>query len=340
MLGTLQALRAFAAISVVVYHSGYLVFGVHTDLGGVTLFFVISGFISCHIPEKDQNRNAARFLLRRIKRILPLYWLATFVLLACTGSLFTLPWQHIVLSLLFIPHDGKYGAFPVLGVGWTLNIEMACYVLFATAMWLLPKAAPLLAAAAILSARWLVTSTFPEASSATHHASSLYAEAFVAGILVWLIWSRCSDRIKNWRLPKWLFPLTITSYAIIMIVWSNAAQEWPDLYFRASVIAMTVILTIVSVVSASAGADVQHPWIMTLGGASYALYLVHTIVQSIGHRNGLVVDGPFVAALYVCVCVGLSLAIYRWIEPVLARLVAANPQAAGVVKPEAKGQTG
>jgi len=322
IIGTLQVLRALAAVSVVYYHGGYAATGTHTDLGGVTMFFVISGFISCHIAANDPGGGGGKFLVRRIKRIAPLYWLSTFALLLLVGRLWDVPVDHIVLSLLFVPHDGAFGAFPVLGVGWTLNIEMACYALFALALRLAPSQAPLLAAGLILAARAGVTQFAPTGSSAAIHAGALYAEAFVAGIFVWLIWNANRARLEVWAAPRWLFPAAVFIYVVTMLTWAFVAHDWPDLQFRASVLVLATALTAIAVVAARCGADVQAPWLMTLGGASYALYLTHTIVQSLGARHGFVVAGPVSAAIYIAICIAIALAIHRWVEPPIARMLA------------------
>ena len=83
MIQNIQALRAFAAISVALYHTGYNLFGVSTDFYGVAVFFVISGFIMCHISMRNGSENDPKiFILHRIVRIVPLYWFCIFCSLA------------------------------------------------------------------------------------------------------------------------------------------------------------------------------------------------------------------------------------------------------------------
>ena len=137
----IEALRALAATLVVVGHilDDAPQFGIGSlaplaELpvwqGGVDLFFVISGFIMVWTfgARFGQPGSAREFLVRRVSRIVPLYWLATLAtaaLLAAAPSLFDraeFQWRHLVLSMLFLPHyapDG--GLWPILGVGWTLN---------------------------------------------------------------------------------------------------------------------------------------------------------------------------------------------------------------------------
>jgi peptidoglycan/LPS O-acetylase OafA/YrhL len=71
-LDTVQALRAIAALCVVGMH----IPAIERGAFGVDLFFVISGFIVCHVAAADPGQ----FLLKRIIRVVPLYWLCTIAL--------------------------------------------------------------------------------------------------------------------------------------------------------------------------------------------------------------------------------------------------------------------
>lgn len=134
---SIQFLRGFAALLVLIEHlrieSGLVPYGAV----GVDLFFVISGFIIFFVTEKSQDH----FLLKRVIRIVPLYWLATFAIAALTiakpdvfnQSVFEV--THLIKSLFFIPHYNEtQGLRPLLSLGWTLNYEMMFYLIFAIAM--------------------------------------------------------------------------------------------------------------------------------------------------------------------------------------------------------------
>src|SRR5262249_2262447 len=56
----------------------------------------------------------------------------------------------VIKSVFFIPQWNFGGPYPLLGVGWTLNIEMYFYVLFALALLLSRRWAPFIAGVAIL----------------------------------------------------------------------------------------------------------------------------------------------------------------------------------------------
>src|SRR3954452_6003020 len=98
---SLQALRAIAALSIAILHvlNEAIAFDPsgaaarwHDALpwgAGVDLFFVISGFVMVYSSGDlfGQRDGASRFMLRRLIRIVPLYWAATtlFLLIAVTA---------------------------------------------------------------------------------------------------------------------------------------------------------------------------------------------------------------------------------------------------------------
>jgi len=139
----IQYLRAVAALSVVVYHvflkwlpqyhSHYCVFA-----GGVDIFFVISGFVMWGVTAGREG-GSWLFLSKRLKRIVPLYWIVTTgmlaIMLAKPSALLhsRLDVVHVVTSYLFFPwHHPVMETFePLLMPGWTLNYEMMFYAIFA-----------------------------------------------------------------------------------------------------------------------------------------------------------------------------------------------------------------
>jgi peptidoglycan/LPS O-acetylase OafA/YrhL len=111
--------------------------------GGVDIFFVISGFIMYYLHSKDFGtpHASSKFLVKRLVRIIPLYWLFTLLMIVAsvvfreevTHSEQSI--SHIVASLLFIPAQNSYGwYYPVLILGWTLNFEMLFYAIFSAAL--------------------------------------------------------------------------------------------------------------------------------------------------------------------------------------------------------------
>ncbi len=136
---SLQYLRAIAGVGVVVYH---VLAGTARPFplgaAGVDIFFVLSGFLMFALT-RNRPVTPVRFLLDRVARIVPLYWLATLAVFAAAwvsrngihlvGRSPTL----LLQSLLFVPRGPSVGGspiYPTLFVGWTLDYEMFFYLVF------------------------------------------------------------------------------------------------------------------------------------------------------------------------------------------------------------------
>lgn len=152
----LQILRFVAAALVLVSHvqhealkgkflnlDGYHPWSAIFFAGGVDIFFVISGFIMYTISRNDfgQPGAAKYFLLRRLIRVGPPYWIFTTAMIIAAyvfSSHVThseLDIGHVIASYFFLPYLNPYGgAYPVLILGWTLNYEAYFYLVFAAAL--------------------------------------------------------------------------------------------------------------------------------------------------------------------------------------------------------------
>jgi peptidoglycan/LPS O-acetylase OafA/YrhL len=159
-LSNIQILRACAALMIVIYHCGIETGRLAASSGhdrlfdetpwglGVPLFFSISGFIMV-VTTADMSGSptvALDFMRRRLIRIVPLYWAVTTVSLLAALILPSLMSKvppgdnfYVVASYLFWPAMRLGGEIrPLATPGWTLNLEMLFYVLFAVAL-LLPR---------------------------------------------------------------------------------------------------------------------------------------------------------------------------------------------------------
>lgn len=151
MLQSIRALRGIAALLVVIYHAceyarthGYpsmentFLFGAF----GVDIFFVISGYVMLLALEKVNTSNKSTsyltidFLVRRVIRIAPIYWLGTtflyvvYVIQPEKFRAFSATLETFARSMLFLPierGEGKSTISPILSQGWTLYHEFFFY---------------------------------------------------------------------------------------------------------------------------------------------------------------------------------------------------------------------
>jgi peptidoglycan/LPS O-acetylase OafA/YrhL len=136
----MDSLRAIAALSVLVTHTGFLS-GANTTTWygqylarldiGVTIFFLLSGFllyrpfVSARLGEKSRPRMPD-YARRRLLRILPAYWLALTVLALWPGlQQMWEPhdWVYYGLVQIYFPHWMAGGLLPA----WSLAVEISFY---------------------------------------------------------------------------------------------------------------------------------------------------------------------------------------------------------------------
>ncbi|MEO6816825.1 MAG: acyltransferase [Edaphobacter sp.] len=139
----LDVLRGLAILMVVIYHGLYFSGVVSSSrIGtlivkasvsgwlGVNLFFVLSGFLitGILIDTKSHPTYYRRFYFRRVRRILPVYFLTIAVLI----FLHTLTFGSTMVALAFL---ANYHIFPVVGgfgPFWSLSVEEQFYLLWPT----------------------------------------------------------------------------------------------------------------------------------------------------------------------------------------------------------------
>lgn len=345
MIYNLQCLRAFAALSVASFHSGFQFNGVRTQFYGVALFFVISGFIMCLVSQTE----GADFFARRLIRIVPLYWLTTVLvfvalslglaekdvaatylwrvarqpsfLMTWLGSVPFDDYRTILLkSMFFIPFVDRAGeVYPFLDVGWSLNLEILFYLLFALFRLLSVRWAPLLVSATIICVH-MAAQALPGANFFLDFYGKGITLYFVYGVAVFYLWSYVPSHSLS-RLRWSTVLLALTSLVLLVI-----ASLGPSIVQRvfgglAGVVFQQAptILVLSALLMAKAGADLRVALVTYLGAASYSLYLTHQFVLTF--LRSFEVDHPSIGLrtlpgylLGLLACCTVALAFYRWVE--------------------------
>lgn len=198
----IQYLRGIAAVMVVWHHSRVQIPAFYALLpgsfgaSGVDIFFVISGFIML-ITTARMSVNPVEFMVRRIIRIVPMYWALTIgmVLIWCVvPNLFKtmeIEPSTLIKSLLFVPSFSSAfpgNIFPLLIPGWTLNYEMFFYFLFALSLLFNQRVGLIFLTTTIvlLVATGIAFGPFEPAASIFYTDPVLLE--FLAGVLIGEIW--------------------------------------------------------------------------------------------------------------------------------------------------------
>lgn len=294
---TIQYLRAIAATGVLVFHAGER-FGFRFDAGafGVDLFFVISGFLMVAITTEETR--AGPFMRDRIERIVPIYWLATSVMVV--GGLIglfpnlELEWWHSIASYLFLPAPSPVTpeTWPVLIPGWTLNYEMFFYTIFAALLFVRSVALRVMLLSVVLFAVVATGALADSSSPAVNFYSDPIVLEFAFGAWIGLAW-KSEDSFKTIPANGLLL-----SGAILFLAASFAPWDLPRtvLYGIPS-----ALLLMGALASEQQSTPRQFKLMEQLGDASYSIYLWHglavSVVAMVVVKFGLPALVGFVAAI-------------------------------------------
>jgi exopolysaccharide production protein ExoZ len=316
-LNGLQQLRGLAATAVVIFHAA-----AKADLdfqigeAGVDLFFVLSGFLMVAIT--NEKTRPAAFLLDRLRRIAPSYWLASSVVLV--GALLglfpaiRLTWWHVVSSYLFIPSVSPSNGqiWPLLVPGWTLNYEMMFYGLFA-GMVLLPSRLRVMALTGSISGLVLIGMIVqPSGPIGATYTDPMMLE-FVAGAWIGVLWKRGGV----WP-PLLGWPLIALALTIVAASTLQAGNEARVILY--GIPAVLLVLAALSFEKIGRGIA-DRPIAGLIGDASYSIYLWHTLAISVAAKLCSLLGLPPLLTAAAGVGVGLAagIAIFLLVEQPLLR---------------------
>jgi exopolysaccharide production protein ExoZ len=285
-LGGIQILRAIAALSVVTLHmQGELAHrgfddpfpSLATGAFGVDLFFVISGFIMVYSSGRlfAQPHAGRRFFIKRIIRIVPLYWVFTSISVAIAVILAQFPGhpaysvKHILSSYLFIPmpRPGDGAMLPTCPIGWTLNFEMFFYVCFAASLrWNRPITVAIVGSSLATLAIVGFLTQLPE--TLAFWASSLTLE-FCLGMLLALIY------LAGWYMNGWVRLALVATGLFSAMLYVPYVDSWSNIRGIAWGVPAAAIVGAAILTKAAATGPIAR-LLGALGDASYSLYLAHT----------------------------------------------------------------
>lgn len=310
---SVQALRALAAFMVLIFHSKIMVwprteqsqlwwwpgFSDFGDLG-VSLFFVISGFIIANSVSSPRF-TVGLFAWRRIFRLYPLYLIVTSVGLLqywrlgwFRADVESLGFSGIVKSFLIFPQK----PFPLWNPGWSLEHEVIFYAIAAVvAPWL-----GLRVLVALLAMLWMIGIIFT--FQWDYH---LFASAqiyFGAGVLAFLF----KDQGHRKAAP--------IACVLFLIAYAGFYKFIPISFEIAGVVfAFGSSALIVALISMEKTMTVPRP-LVWMGDASYSLYLWHWMVLVyIGIWREVYGGSPELWRwIFVVVSIAVSLVSYQIIE--------------------------
>lgn len=281
-LTSLQALRAVAAVMVVVFHiNGFILPRLYNGsiawdvfkvgYSGVELFFAISGFIMMYIHCKDINQpqKAPRYFFKRFGRIYPFYWFVLIVVLfaaliapSIAAQTNVTPFEMVNNFLLLPVHTEL-----ILAVPWTLKHEMLFYIMFGTLLFSRRLGI-------IVLGIWFSTCAIFLLINPKDYllvtALSPYNLIFLGGIVTALYF----DRLRSSGALSTLAVGTILFFAVGLIYLYKIIPL--SVGWRTIGLGVGASLIIMGLVASDRIGKIRPPnWLNKIGDSSYSLYLTH-----------------------------------------------------------------
>jgi exopolysaccharide production protein ExoZ len=345
-----QFLRFVAAMLVVFYHSSAHVrstgvepgwfFSISEAVGfaGVDVFFVISGFIMAYTSANESGAGpAVAFVKRRLARIYSGYW--PFYILAL-GLFAWAAQDHLANADLFRSAILWPSGRNLVQVSWTLIYEMYFYLVFGLIISLTGSKRKLLLGLMLLAVvAWSIYSQFVRRaydpgqletlSLAEAYMFSPYMAEFLMGSLLagWLLhrqpghaWLWLGAGVVLYMAGGW----------INQTLFGGNIEQGYYIFWRVVIFGTAASFLVMGLVRLEfRGITAPLRFSVLAGGASYAIYLCHTLWLAFTQHLGLnsllaqysgspwIVQWVFVG--YAALILGYSILHFRWIEQPLHR---------------------
>ena len=317
-------MRFFAASLVLVTH----VRGAYDHLGpfgafGVDVFFVLSGFIISYITEADTRY----FILRRVVRIVPLYWFFTICILTIAlmfpGILRSTQFDliHFVSSMFFFPYWTEATSFsPLLKLGWTLNHEMLFYVLFFLSMRISHRFRELVCASLLLCIVLAATLIPSSNINPIEFYGGGIALEFALGMAVAVIYRNENMKAVCDRIGA--FASSFLVFAAVCVFFIVSGKTDPSngilrccFWGGTATLVLMSVLTVERHISNTLTGRTRK-WALFLGEVSYPLYLVHMYVLAMCSRvfKFLDLNALMLFLVVLVVSVTISAMINRFLD--------------------------
>ncbi|WP_281784612.1 acyltransferase family protein [Sinimarinibacterium flocculans] len=337
-IASLNGIRALAVALVFLSHGGQ---GQLVPGGlGVTLFFVLSGFLITTLMQREYRKHGAihlrNFYLRRVLRLMP----PLLIVVALSGVLaaaslidggFSL---RGLLSVLF--YFGNYhviatdfGGIPAgLGVIWSLAVEEHYYLLYPPlALLLLRWQRPRRAAAALVALcvaillwrSWLYLHGVPEAYLTM--ATDTRADAILIGCAMAFLWNPAPRALPAPQ-PRRDLPIAVACALLLAatLLYRNETFRLTLRYtLQCLALAPLILLAIIHARSPAVRWLNARP-LVYIGTVSYTIYLSHQVVLYGVIRHWPQLNWAATLVLTLALTLALAEPMRRWIEVPCAEL--------------------
>ncbi|CAN0628007.1 exopolysaccharide production protein ExoZ [Burkholderia multivorans] len=330
---------------IVATHANERIFTAH-DWGplasGVSLFFVLSGFILFHVyGETVENGRMSQFFLARFARVWPMHIATVFMFMVLMKPHFRLPEWSIVLSNITLVQSWiplpRYN-FSFNGVAWSISAEFAFYLLFPflasnfskTWYWKWMISAVVVVLTIALCQIYGVNSYDPTVNDVSTF-TLLYTNPvarvmeFISGMVAYLIFKKISQRNFDALVATIIEVALIAAISAVIVYWrpiydaashvSRAFADWQK--FCGLFPLYSALILMFAVGRGRVSVFMKNRIFVYLGEASFAVYMVHQIINNfwVNHFQGMMRSNMAVFFIsYLIVAMVVAVMGYQFIE--------------------------
>ena len=347
----LDGVRGIAIVAVIAFHAR-VVFRNTSEMPwaafqvvsqgrlGVTLFFVLSGFLITGIllDTRQSDGYFRRFYLRRVLRIFPLYFVYLFLVFVAARGAWVLatggdPWKTVspwwyVTYLQSLPAAHANGHL-FLNHLWSLAIEEQFYLVWPAVVFLLPRKCLAWLTVALAAGALALRCTLTGDGENIYRLTLCRVDGLAMGAFVAVGWREFRPLLERWAAPV----LAASGAALGFIVLSSPGPGW-DGAIRTYGESVFVLAAAAAVFLARAGNGLvgraaNVPLLRQWGKYSYAMYVLHASPQWLIEQKLRNLEGPAAVVLLLkylyfpallALSFGMARLSWRFVESPFLRL--------------------
>lgn len=274
----LDGIRAVSILLVLTIHSHITqLYGLHGGTG-VTVFFVISGFLITTLLMREEAANGrirlGAFYVRRAFRLLPLYYIA--LGLTTIGVLLGLgenPGEFGKRMVFFLTYMNEFAPSGTFAHGWSLAIEEKYYLVWPAVAFLVP---------ALIKRRWLIGAGLLAVTSVLGLVAPVTYVGMYAPILAGCVVAIVLDNRRGFDVAAWMARPGPAVVALAAVVASIAFAPQGLYSHTQVVVGLAVAVAFPALIMGPAWLTgwLRLPFLRRIGTRAYGIYLFHPLVGS------------------------------------------------------------
>lgn len=305
---------------------------------GVTVFFVLSGYLITSILVRERERTGRvslrDFYLRRTFRILPAFYvfLAVVAVLAAVGAI-RVGGSDLLASGLMVHNYWSAGDTWWLGHTWSLAVEEQFYLVWPLLLlWLRPRRACQFGVAYLLAAPVVRVASYvfvPDSQDQVWEMFHTRADSLLTGCLIALlpvaypgVWAR----VRRWAGLRAAVPLAVVAVLVSSALEVTLGGLWsfPAGYTVTNLATAVVVVSITTAGARTTRTTRVLSWrpLTAVGLISYSLYLYQQVfLPEFGLTPSLAgSSGPWTALLGIAAALVAATMSYHLVEQPFLRL--------------------